>query len=193
MISNGIHHVLVTEEGLPKAVLSSHDLILLQGKSPLTVSRHLAQQKSVEGLAGAQKKIMELLPLLLREGARMSHITRIVSEINDRLMAKVLEFAEAELGPPPLPYCWVVLGSEGRREQTFKTDQDNALIYQDPDERAQRRNRTGIFRALFALRPECAGQLWLLALHRGLHGQQSALAAARFCMEELFSNLDNRG
>ena len=133
MISKDIHHVLVIEEGLPKAVLSSHDLILLQGKSPLTVSRHLEQQTSVEGLASAQKKIMELIPLLLREGARVSHITRVVSEINDRLMAKILEFAEAELGPPPVPYCFVVLGSEGRREQTFKTDQDNALIYGDVD------------------------------------------------------------
>src|SRR5450631_902981 len=133
MISDDIHHVLVTEEGLPKAVLSSHDLILVQGKSPLAVSRHLEQQKSVAGVAQAQKKIIELLPLLLREGARVSHITRVVAEINDRVMAKILEFAEAELGPPPLPYCWVVLGSEGRREQTFKTDQDNALIYADAD------------------------------------------------------------
>ena len=90
MISKDIHHVLVIEEGLPKAVLSSHDLILLQGKSPLTVTRHLEQQKSVEGLASAQKKIMELIPLLLREGARVSHITRVVSEINDRLMARKL-------------------------------------------------------------------------------------------------------
>jgi CBS domain-containing protein len=136
MISKDIHHVLVIEEGLPKAVLSSHDLILLQGKSPLTVSRHLEQQKSVEGLASAQKKIMELIPLLLREGARVNHITRVVSEINDRLMAKILEFAERDLGPPPLPYCWVILGSEGRREQTFKTDQDNALIYADADSNA---------------------------------------------------------
>ncbi len=134
MISKDIQHVVITEERLPKAVLSSHDLMLLQGKSPLTVSRHLKDQKSVEGLADAQKKIMELLPLLLREGARMSHITRVVSEINDGLMTKILEFAEAELGPPPLPYCWVVLGSKGRREQTFKTDQDNALIYADPEE-----------------------------------------------------------
>lgn len=134
MISKDIQHVLVTEEGMPKAIFSSHDLILLQGMSPLTISRHLEQQKSVAGLANAQKKIVELLPLLLREGARVSHITRVVAEINDRLVAKILEFAEAELGPPPLPYCWVVLGSEGRREQTFKTDQDNALIYADLDD-----------------------------------------------------------
>ena len=134
MISGDIQHVLVTEEGLPKSVLTSHDLMLLQGKSPLTVSRHLEQQKNIEGLTDAQRRITELLPLLLREGAKASHITRVVAEINDRLMAKVLEFAHAELGPAPVPYCWLVLGSEGRREQTFKTDQDNILIYSDVDD-----------------------------------------------------------
>jgi CBS domain-containing protein len=131
MLSHDIQHVLVTENGLPKTVLSSHDLMLLQGKSPLSVSRHLEQQKTVEGLADAQKRITELLPLLLREGAKASYITRVVAEINDRLLAKILDLAHAELGPPPVPYCWVALGSEGRREQTFKTDQDNALIYAD--------------------------------------------------------------
>jgi len=118
-----------------KARSSSISSSVVRPTSPLAVSRHLEQQKSVEGVAKAQKKIIELLPLLLREGARVSHITRVVAEINDRLMTKVLEFAEAELGPPPRPYCWVVLGSEGRREQTFKTDQDNALIYADPEDK----------------------------------------------------------
>lgn len=131
MISHDIQHLLVTEEGFPKSVLSGHDLTLLQGKSPITVSRHLEQQTTIEGLADAQKRITELLPLLLREGAKASHITRVVAEINDRMIAKILEFAHAKLGPAPVPYCWVVLGSEGRREQTFKTDQDNALIYSD--------------------------------------------------------------
>jgi CBS domain-containing protein len=131
MLTHNIHHLLVTEEGLPKGVLTSHDLMLLQGKSPLSVARHIEQQKSLEDLAAAQKRISELLPLLMREGAKASHITRVVAEMNDRVTCKILELAQAELGPAPVPFCWVVLGSEGRREQTFKTDQDNALIYDD--------------------------------------------------------------
>ena len=134
MICHDIQHVLVTEEGVPKAVLTGHDLTLLQGKSPLTVSRHIEQQTAIEGLAEAQKRITDLLPLLLREGAKASHITRVVAEINDRMLAKILEFAHRQVGAAPVPYCWVVLGSEGRREQTFKTDQDNALIYAAPEE-----------------------------------------------------------
>ena len=134
MLGRNIHHILVTEEGKPKSVLTSHDLMLLQGKSPLSLARHIEQQQSIEDLAAAQKRIGDLLPLLMREGARASHITRVVAELNDRVMTKILELGEEQLGPPPVPYCWVVLGSEGRREQTFKTDQDNALIYADPAE-----------------------------------------------------------
>jgi CBS domain-containing protein len=65
----------------------------------------------------------------------------VVAELNDRVMAKILELAEENFGLPPVPYCWVVLGSEGRREQTFKTDQDNALIYADPAD--EERGRAG--------------------------------------------------
>ena len=135
MLGRNIHHILVTEQGKPKSVLTSHDLMLLQGKSPLSLARHIEQQQSIEDLAVAQKRIGDLLPLLMREGARASHITRVVAELNDRLMAKIMELAEVKLGPPPVPYCWVVMGSEGRREQTLKTDQDNALIYADPEDK----------------------------------------------------------
>src|SRR5438270_9150882 len=128
MLTHDIHHVLVTDQGCPGGVLTSHDLMLLQGKSPLALARHLEQQRSLDDLVTAQKRISDLLPLLLREGAKASHITRVIAEINDRLMSKIIELAHAKLGPAPVPYCWVVLGSEGRQEQTFKTDQDNALI-----------------------------------------------------------------
>lgn len=131
MLGRDIHHILVTDGGVPKGVLTNHDLMLLQGKSPLSVVRHLEQQQTLDGVVAAQKRIGDLLPLLLREGANASHITRVMAEVNNRVLAKILELAHAELGPAPVPYCWVTLGSEGRSEQTFKTDQDNALIYAD--------------------------------------------------------------
>ena len=138
MVSRNIHHVLVTRQGTPASVLTAHDLMVLQGKSPLNVVRFVEAQTSVQDLASANTRIIGLLPLLLREGAKASHVTRVVAEVNDRLIVKILQFAEAKLGPPPVPYCWVVLGSEGRREQTFKTDQDNALIYADSDDSSAR-------------------------------------------------------
>jgi CBS domain-containing protein len=131
MLSRNIHHLLVTREGLPASILTYHDLLLLQGKSPLTLMRHIGQQHTLDELIAAQGRTGELIPLLMREGARASHIVRIVAEMNDRVVVKIMELVERELGPPPVPYAWAAFGSEGRREQTFKTDQDNGLIYAD--------------------------------------------------------------
>jgi len=136
MLGNNIHHILVTQDGVPKGAISHHDLLLLQSDSPLSIVRDIAAKTDVESLAVSQDRIGHLIPLLMREGARASHITRVVAELNDHVLNKILQLAESKLGKPPAPYCWVVLGSEGRREQTFKTDQDNGLIYADlADER----------------------------------------------------------
>ena len=132
MIRYNIHHLLVVDEGRLKGVVTNHDLMMLQGTSPLSLAREIESQQTIDGLVPASKKINKMIELLLKEGARSSNITRIISEINDRLVQRILEIAEKKCGRPPVPYCWIVFGSEGRKEQTFKTDQDNALIYDDP-------------------------------------------------------------
>lgn len=140
MIHYNIHHLLVVDKGKLKGIITNHDLMMLQGISPLSIVREIDGQQSIEGLIPASKKVNRIIDLLMREGAKASNIIRIITEINDRLLRKILELTEARLGPPPLSYCWIVFGSEGRKEQTFKTDQDNAIIYDDPktDEQAER-------------------------------------------------------
>jgi len=132
MIRYNIHHLLVVEKGELRGILTSHDLMLLQGTSPLSVAREIEDQTTIDGLVPVSKKISKVITILIREGAKASNITRIITEINDRLLKRVLEITESRLGPPPRSYCWIVYGSEGRKEQTFRTDQDNALIYEDP-------------------------------------------------------------
>ncbi len=133
MIRYNIHHLLVVGKGEMKGILTNHDLMMLQGTSPLSVAREIENQNTIDGLIPAAKKIDKTVSLLVREGARAGNITRIITEINDRLLKKVLEITESRMGPPPRSYCFIVFGSEGRKEQTFKTDQDNAIIYGDGD------------------------------------------------------------
>ena len=132
MIKHNIHHILVMRDGKVQGVLTNHDLMLLQGTSPLSLTKDIESQQTLDGLVPASQKINNLIGLLIKEGARAGNITKILTEINDRLVRKVLDFAERRFGPPPVPYCWIAFGSEGRKEQTFKTDQDNAIIYADP-------------------------------------------------------------
>jgi CBS domain-containing protein len=70
------------------------------------------------------------------------NVARMVSVISDGILTKLIGFAIDELGPPPLRFVFMIVGSEGRREQTLKTDQDNAIVYEDPPDEAAQTART---------------------------------------------------
>ena len=151
MIRYSVHHLLVIDNGRLKGVITNHDLMMLQGTSPVSVAREIESQQTVDGLIPLSKKTNKLIDLLLKEGAKASNISRVITEINDRLVRKVLEITEKRFGTPPVKYCWVVFGSEGRKEQTFKTDQDNAIIYEDPVNAAKREEAKIYFSAFTLL------------------------------------------
>jgi CBS domain-containing protein len=46
----------------------------------------------------------------------------------DQVTLTALKQAEDALGPPPVPYAWLTLGSHARREPSLASDQDNALV-----------------------------------------------------------------
>jgi CBS domain-containing protein len=63
-------------------------------------------------------------------------VTRLIATVSDAILQRLIEIALEQNGPPPEPFVFMIMGSEGRREQTLKTDQDNAIIFQDvPEDR----------------------------------------------------------
>jgi CBS domain-containing protein len=134
MLRANVHHLPVLEGGRFVGMITNHDLMLLQGNSPISLVREIEHQRDIDGLASAARQVDCVIDLLLREGAKAGNVSRVTTEINDRLVRKALQLVERPLGPAPLPWCWIVFGSEGRREQTFKTDQDNGIIYADTED-----------------------------------------------------------
>ncbi|MCX7913133.1 MAG: DUF294 nucleotidyltransferase-like domain-containing protein [Thermodesulfovibrionales bacterium] len=131
MIKHNVHHLPIVKDGVVSGIITNHDVILFQGTSPITLAKDIENQKDIEGLAPLARRVENIVSLLLNENLRAMNIGRVIAEINDRIIGKVLELAELKLGKPPVPYCWIVFGSEGRKEQAYKTDQDNAIIYKD--------------------------------------------------------------
>lgn len=132
MMTRQIHHLAVTRDGAVRGVVTSHDIMVLQGRSPMALFRDIRAQERPEGLHPLSARVPRLLRALVEEGARAGHITRLITIINDLILETLLQLLQKELGPPPVPFCWLLLGSEGRREQTIATDQDNALLLRDP-------------------------------------------------------------
>ncbi len=131
MIRKNIHHIAVTRDGRLGGVLTNHDLMLLQGSSPLSLAKEIGSQHDRDGLAAAAGKVNSLAGLLIKDGARAVRIAGMLTEMSDRLVRKVLELAEERLGPPPVPYCWIAAGGEGRQEEVFRTEQRYAVVHGD--------------------------------------------------------------
>jgi CBS domain-containing protein len=150
MMATGIHHLAVERSGRIIGVITSHDIMLLQGHSPYYLFREIRAQQEIAGLYLLARKIPEVVRGLIGEGAKAGNITQMIAILNDHILGRMLTLLEQEMGVPPVPYCWLLLGSEGRREQTFKTDQDNAILYGDPVDEAEQKAAETYFKAFAA-------------------------------------------
>jgi CBS domain-containing protein len=133
MMSLHIHHLAVTEQDQVSGIITSHDILVMQGKSPMSIFREIFTRRRIEDLYPLSSKVPQVVRTLVEEGAKAHNITRMITILNDLILEKLLDLLTRELGPSPVPFCWMLMGSEGRREQTFATDQDNALVYKDSD------------------------------------------------------------
>lgn len=131
MTEHGIHHLPITRQGQLVGIVTDTDLLREQSNSPLLLPRQLERAQSIEQLRAYSNQVEATAGMLLNAGVRVQDIGRMVAVAHDSLIKRLLTDAEAELGSPPCAYAWLVLGSEGRYEQTLRTDQDNALVYAD--------------------------------------------------------------
>ncbi|WP_176637859.1 DUF294 nucleotidyltransferase-like domain-containing protein [Desulfolutivibrio sulfoxidireducens] len=148
MMAHKVHHLAVTGPGGLAGVVTAHDILALQGTSPLSLFREIESQREVAGLYPLSAKAPRVIRALMDTGARAGHVTRLITVVNDLILHKIIEMVTREIGPPPVAWCWMSMGSEGRREQTFATDQDNALIHADCRDEAVRRAAGVYFQAL---------------------------------------------
>ncbi len=134
MMNQQVHHLAVEEQGHIIGMMTAHDIMVQQGTSPISLFREIVNTQKIEQLYPLSEKVPAIVGTLIHEGAKADNITRMIAVLNDHIVSRVLSLLTDEIGPAPHPWCWLMLGSEGRKEQTIKTDQDNALIYENPPE-----------------------------------------------------------
>jgi CBS domain-containing protein len=135
MARNGVGHVVVTDaEGRLAGIVSQNDVFAAQRVGVREISYELQAATDVDGLRAAAAAIRRLTDGLLAQGVGAETLTHYVSTLNDLLAIRIMELTADELALPPVPMCWIALGSEGRFEQTFSTDQDNGIVF-EADER----------------------------------------------------------
>ncbi|QJQ98244.1 DUF294 nucleotidyltransferase-like domain-containing protein [Halomonas sp. PGE1] len=131
MLRNNIHHLPVMHRRHPVGIVHLSDIIRYETHSSLYLVSNIFNQSTAEGLAKLAPDVRAAFVRMVEDGADSRMIGSALSTIGRSFTRRLLELAEEALGPPPVPYCFMAMGSMARNEQSIVTDQDNALVLDD--------------------------------------------------------------
>jgi CBS domain-containing protein len=129
MARHGFGHLCVVDNGKLLGMVSERDLFAMQRVGLTTLAQAIQRAESVAQLAELGGESHRLVDQMLAQGVEVEQLTQLITTLNDALTRRVIELVVAQQSEPPPPFTWLAFGSEGRGEQTLKTDQDNGILF----------------------------------------------------------------
>ncbi|WP_324171007.1 putative nucleotidyltransferase substrate binding domain-containing protein [Sulfurimonas sp.] len=129
MIDKVIKRVVVTKDGKIIGILEQLDLLSYFANHSHVVAVQIQKAQNINDLKALQVDLKNLIVTLKAKGVKVRYITKLVATLNIKVYKKLFEMCVNE--ELQKKCAFVIMGSEGRDEQTLKTDQDNALIIKD--------------------------------------------------------------
>jgi CBS domain-containing protein len=132
MLDHGIRHLpVIAPGGEVLGVISDIDLLAAETRTPFVLRSAIAGARDVEELRRAAARLNPALIGLHEAGLASGQISSLVSVVADALIRRTIELVTAALGPPPVEFAWLSLGSHGRREAVPSSDIDSGIVWAD--------------------------------------------------------------
>lgn len=128
MLRHNVHHLPLVRQHKITGVVALSDVVRHESQNSLLLVRGILSRETVEELVELSPQVAAVMVRMQKEGANSHMIGTAMSVIGRSFKQRLLQLAEEKLGPPPVPYCFLALGSMAREEQILVTDQDNAII-----------------------------------------------------------------
>ncbi|MDP8171404.1 DUF294 nucleotidyltransferase-like domain-containing protein [Pasteurella skyensis] len=128
MLRYNINHLPIMDQGNAIGIVANSDLLRYESQNSLLIVNSIFQQNSVEELTVIASQVKDCFVRMVQEDANSHMVGSAMAVIGRSFKQRLAELAEEKLGPAPIPYCLLALGSMARDEQLMLTDQDNALI-----------------------------------------------------------------
>ena len=109
----------------------NQEVLEMQRNSVSYLIKEVEVAEDLDSLKVITARIPVLINALLNSGDKTLNITRIITSVSDAITCRIIELITESIGKPPCKFAFIALGSEGRKEQTLNTDQDNAIIFED--------------------------------------------------------------
>lgn len=138
MLRKRIGQVCVTEDGTANTaaldVCTQKDLLVQSGRHPAGFIHEIRLAHSPARFREICDDIGKMAQTYLEAGISGLLLGEICAELYDELINQLINISLAEMTDEGItllhvPWAWIAVGSDGRREQVLRTDMDNALIF----------------------------------------------------------------
>lgn len=131
------HLAVESKSGDITGIITGKDLVSAQTQSTYLLIKTIHAATHIDDLKGFHSRLAELLLDPIKNGSNPEYVTKLITDFSEAILDKIIRFTIDQIGQPPCPFVFIIMGSEGRDEQTLISDQDNAVIFQDlEDEKA---------------------------------------------------------
>jgi CBS domain-containing protein len=131
MLRQNMHHLPIMRRAEALGVLTLTDLLQHEAQGSILLLRNIFSVATLDELSDQAALASDAFVRMVKEDANSHMIGSAMAVIGRSFKQRLLQMAEDRLGPPPVPYCLLALGSMARDEQLLHTDQDNALVLDD--------------------------------------------------------------
>ncbi len=126
---HAIKRLVVMDGGKVFGILEQLDLLSHFASHSHLIAIQIDKAHRCDQLSTIGRDLFHLVQSLSSKGVKVRYISKLVSELNIKMMQKVFELSVPEAHRNECTL--LIMGSEGRGEQLLRTDQDNALIVSD--------------------------------------------------------------
>ncbi|MCM3442330.1 DUF294 nucleotidyltransferase-like domain-containing protein [Metabacillus halosaccharovorans] len=121
-------------------MLTSRSFLNLENSSYLDLTYNVKKSTSLEDLVMhgplVNKTLHAFVQELVEKESYAYEVSEMITNHNDNLHRHMIKLTENEMkqqgyGTPPINFCFIIMGSQARNEQGFRTDQDNGMILAD--------------------------------------------------------------
>jgi len=139
MIRHHLRHLPILEENNIVGIVSQQDLMKFRSQKSMLLVGSANEAKTVEELKDTRDEIVNVARVLLIENRSHIETMEILSYIHHSIIRRCYEIVldsmiQEGFVKPDIKYCFIIMGSGGRKEMLLGPDQDNGFLYEDfPD------------------------------------------------------------
>lgn len=129
LVKHNIKRLPVLKNGEIVGILEQMDILSHFSNQSHLIVVQIEKAQSINELMEISEKLLSLIRALHEKGVKVRHSSKLINELNKKIYKKL-----ALLTFPKELHSQItifVMGSEGRREQILKTDQDNGIFLKD--------------------------------------------------------------